>query len=209
MKISELQPKQGKIDIQAKVVAKGQIREFNKFGKPGMVCDAEIEDDTGRIKLTLWNEQTAMVNIGDLIEITNGYVNEWQGELQLTTGRFGTLRILEKTQEIKAILETQKQAGQAKQKMQPLQQQPQKKFNHEQSNEQSIKPRVHDDSITVNLKTVNLRDAPEYKKPTGSYSDDAENILEKSEDDEKNKKNKFYKKVSEYTELEIEEEYIE
>ena len=44
-------------------------------------------DGTGEIKVTLWNEDIDNVKTGDKIQITNGYVNEWQGELQLTTGR--------------------------------------------------------------------------------------------------------------------------
>ena len=44
--------------------------------------------------LTLWNEQIEKVKIGNKIAITNGYVGEWQGEKQLTTGKFGTLEVI-------------------------------------------------------------------------------------------------------------------
>ena len=43
--------------------------------------------ETGDIKLSLWNDDTARVKAGDKVKITNGYVSEWQGELQLTTGK--------------------------------------------------------------------------------------------------------------------------
>ena len=55
-----------------------------------------ISDASGTIKLTLWNEQIDQLNVGDKIKITNGYVNEWQGEKQLTTGKFGKMEVLEK-----------------------------------------------------------------------------------------------------------------
>ena len=33
---------------------KGDIREFEKFGKTGRVCNAIAKDATGEIKLSLW-----------------------------------------------------------------------------------------------------------------------------------------------------------
>ncbi len=96
MEITDLKPRQGNVEIVAEVTEKGEIREFNKFGKTGRVCTAKIKDPSGEINLTLWNEDIDNVNVGDKIKIENGYVNEWQGELQLTTGKFGKLEVLEK-----------------------------------------------------------------------------------------------------------------
>lgn len=95
MKISELQPRQGKVEIEAKVIEMGEVREFQKFGKTGRVATAKIEDDSGSISLTLWNDEIDKVKVGDKIKITNGYVNEFQGEKQLTAGRFGNLEVIE------------------------------------------------------------------------------------------------------------------
>lgn len=94
MKISDLQARQGKIEIEAKVIDKEEPRTFEKFGKSGKVCNAKIRDDSGEVKLTLWNEQVDQVKKGDRVRISNGYVNEYQGELQLTTGKFGKLEVL-------------------------------------------------------------------------------------------------------------------
>ena len=65
-----------------------------KFGKPGRVCNAKVKDDSGEITLTLWNDDIDRVKIGDKVHIINGYVSEWQGEPQLTTGRFGKLEVV-------------------------------------------------------------------------------------------------------------------
>ncbi len=96
MEIKDLQPKQGNVEVVGEVSEKGDIREFEKFGKSGRVCNAKIKDASGEIKLSLWNEQIEQVNVGDTVKITNGYVNEWQGELQLTTGKFGQMEIVSK-----------------------------------------------------------------------------------------------------------------
>ncbi|MBI2558719.1 hypothetical protein HYW20_05325 [Candidatus Woesearchaeota archaeon] len=98
MQIKDLKPKQGNVDITVDVVDIGDVREFNKFGKPGRVSTAIAKDETGDIKLTLWNEDIEKVKAGDKVHLTNGYVNEWQGEMQLTTGRMGKLEIIGKAE---------------------------------------------------------------------------------------------------------------
>ena len=53
-----------------------------------------IQDETGTIKLTLWNEQIDMVNVGDNVKIENGYVTSFKGENQLNIGKYGKLTVL-------------------------------------------------------------------------------------------------------------------
>ena len=95
MKIAELQPKQGNAEVVGKIIEKAEPREFEKFGKSGKVCNAKLQDDSGVITLTLWNEQVDQFQVGDNVKLTNGYVNEWQGEKQLTSGKFGNLEKFE------------------------------------------------------------------------------------------------------------------
>ena len=95
MNISELTPKQGNVNIIVEIVDMGDAREFTKFGKTGKVVTATVKDESGEIKLSLWNEQIDKVKVGDKVKITNGYVSEWQGEKQLTSGRMGTLEVVD------------------------------------------------------------------------------------------------------------------
>ena len=94
MEIKDLQPRQGNVEVVATIKSIEEPREFEKFGNPGKVANATIEDESGSMKLTLWNDQIGQVKVGDKIHITNGYVNEWQGETQLTTGKFGKLEVV-------------------------------------------------------------------------------------------------------------------
>ena len=96
MQIKDLKPKQGDVDIVVDIVDVGSPREFQKFGKPGKVANAVAKDETGDIKLTLWNDDIERVTSGDKVHLKNGYVSEWQGEMQLTTGRMGTIEIVGK-----------------------------------------------------------------------------------------------------------------
>ena len=97
MQVKDLKPKQGNVDITVDVVDVGEPREFNKFGKAGKVATAIAKDETGDIKISLWNDDADKVKAGDKVQITNGYVNEWQGEMQLTTGRMGNLEVVGKS----------------------------------------------------------------------------------------------------------------
>ena len=108
MEIKDLQPRQGKVDVLVEVVEVGEAREFEKFGKTGRVANATVKDASGEIALTLWNDDIDKVKVGNKVQITNGYVNEWQGEKQLTTGKFGKLEVIESEN---APTEQKKDAG--------------------------------------------------------------------------------------------------
>ncbi len=96
MEIKDLQPRQGNINLVVEVINKGEERSFQKFGRTGRVATATVKDDSGEIKLTLWNDEIDKVSVGDKLELKNCYVNEFQGEKQITTGRFGTIDVVEK-----------------------------------------------------------------------------------------------------------------
>jgi replication factor A1 len=57
------------------------------------VATATIADETGTVKLTLWNEQIDKVNINDTVVVENGYVTSFKGEIQLNVGRYGKLTV--------------------------------------------------------------------------------------------------------------------
>ena len=101
MAIKDLQVRQGNVDLIVDIVDVGEPREFEKFGRSGRVATAVAKDETGDIKLTLWNDQIDRVKAGDKVHITNGFVSEWQGEKQLTTGKMGKLEVVSESKEAK------------------------------------------------------------------------------------------------------------
>ena len=96
MKINELRLGMSSIKLKAKVVDVTEATEVRtKFGYRTRVASATIEDDTGKISLTLWEAQIDEIGEGDTIEITDGYVKEFRGELQLNVPRKGELKKVE------------------------------------------------------------------------------------------------------------------
>jgi len=90
-KVSELRAGQGNVNVIGVIKELGECRSFNKFGKELRVCNAVFSDDSGDIKLTLWNDDASKFNEGEKVKIVNGYVGEFQGEKQLTSGKFGQI----------------------------------------------------------------------------------------------------------------------
>ncbi len=95
MKINELKPRMGNVMLEATVDAVEEPRTMNKYGRTLRLANATISDDSGSIQLTLWNDQIDQVKAGSKIKIENGYVNEWQGKIQLTLGKFGKMAVME------------------------------------------------------------------------------------------------------------------
>lgn len=95
MNITDLQVGQGKVNIEVEVIDLSEPRTFSKFGREGRVATARVKDDAGEeIDLTLWNDSIDEVTVGDKVKIENGYVSEFQGNMQLTAGKFGTLTVV-------------------------------------------------------------------------------------------------------------------
>jgi replication factor A1 len=96
LKINELRDGMRRVDLEAKVVEKSDAREVRSryTNETYRVADATIEDETGTITLTLWNEQIDQVNEGDRVKIENGYIKSFRGQLQLNSGKYGTLTVL-------------------------------------------------------------------------------------------------------------------
>ncbi|MBI2597690.1 MAG: DNA-binding protein [Candidatus Diapherotrites archaeon] len=94
MKISEIQSRTSVPEVQGEIVSIGEARQFANERGSGRVCDAALKDKTGEIKLSLWNEQIDQVKEGSTVKIENGWCSEWQGQKQLSTGKFGKLTVV-------------------------------------------------------------------------------------------------------------------
>jgi len=93
LKINELKLGTNEINLTAKVVSVSEPRNVRtKLGYQTRVASATIEDDTGTIPLTLWGKQIDEIGEGDTIEIKDGYVTEFRGELQLNVPRKGEIK---------------------------------------------------------------------------------------------------------------------
>ena len=93
MKINEIKRGMSGVSVEGEVSDKSEPRRVSTRYGPRNVCDATLEDETGRIRLSLWEEQIDTVNTGD--RISAAYVTEFRNELQLSIPRSGKIEITE------------------------------------------------------------------------------------------------------------------
>ncbi len=95
LKINELKLGTSGINLTAKVVSISEPKNVRtKLGYQTRVASATIEDDTGQILLTLWGKKIDEINEGDTIEIKDGFLTEFKGELQLNVPRKGEIKVV-------------------------------------------------------------------------------------------------------------------
>jgi replication factor A1 len=95
MNIVDLKPGMRGVSISGKIESITEPRTVNlRAGGTAQVADATISDETGSIKLSLWDDQINMVKQGDMVSIENGYTQEFRGENNLNIGRYGKIKKL-------------------------------------------------------------------------------------------------------------------
>lgn len=91
MGLSTLRPGMEKLDLTVKIVAlKGPRKVETSYGMTHVLLEGEVEDESGRMDLTVWNEKInnmKMIDIGDEVRLTNCFVTSFRGVLSLNVGR--------------------------------------------------------------------------------------------------------------------------
>ena len=96
MNISDLRDGMRRVDAEGEIAEISEPRTVNlRTGDQARVADCMLKDDSGDIKLSLWDDQMAQVNQGSKLWLTMVYTNSFRGELRLNVGKFGKLEVLE------------------------------------------------------------------------------------------------------------------
>ncbi len=92
-RITDIQNGQQRVLVEGKVehISSSRTVISKKTGEELKVADVKLSDDTGSIKLVLWNEQIRQVKENITIRIEEGYVKEFRDELQLSIGQWGLI----------------------------------------------------------------------------------------------------------------------
>ncbi len=97
--IKDLRTGMKHVNLKAKILEVAEPkRVVTRYGNHASVAKALIADETGTIKLCLWNQQIAAVSVGDTIQIENAKVSTFRGERHMTlekNGRPLTLKTME------------------------------------------------------------------------------------------------------------------
>lgn len=93
-KVKDLTPNATNVDIEGVIESVGEPRTVNlKTGGQAQVAEAVLKDETGSIKLSLWDAQIKMVKANSVVEVLKGYVTSYQGTPKLNVGKFGSFGV--------------------------------------------------------------------------------------------------------------------
>jgi replication factor A1 len=94
--IADLRSGMKHVNLKAKVQEIPKPAQVHtQFGNTAMVVNAIVSDETGTIKLCLWEGQINTINLYDNIEIKNAQVCLFRGEKQVRLGKNGTLTVIQ------------------------------------------------------------------------------------------------------------------
>jgi len=83
------------IDVTAKIIEVPPIKPvITRWGSECYVSNVMIADETGSIRLSLWNKQIDKVRVGDEVELTNCSVSRFAGQPQLRLRRKSTMSVI-------------------------------------------------------------------------------------------------------------------
>jgi replication factor A1 len=101
-KIKDVKDGMGDLNLTGKVLEISEIRTFQrKDGSSGKVGNLLLGDDTGTLRVTLWDDKTEFLNqieYGDTVELINAYAREnaFTQKIELQVGNRSVIRKSEK-----------------------------------------------------------------------------------------------------------------
>ena len=98
--IADLKAGDKKVNIEVRLEKVGNTQTFNRDdGTAGTFCKIDVADATGKMKLTVWDEDVDLVQNtkeNAWLSLQNAYVKEYKGVKELTLGRYGSLEVVYK-----------------------------------------------------------------------------------------------------------------
>ena len=98
LEIKNILPKLRSLNLEARIVRIYPVREFNSKGRTGKVASLILGDETGTVRLSLWDEQTNLIDkleVDQPIEVFGAYTKEGMGGIELRLSKKGGVKMLE------------------------------------------------------------------------------------------------------------------
>jgi ssDNA-binding replication factor A large subunit len=95
-RVSELKANKQVERLELVVLRLYPRRLVNSSNFTGSLAAACGRDETGIVGIVLWGEQVKQVKTGDIIRIENGWCRSRNGELVVSTGRTGSLLVIDR-----------------------------------------------------------------------------------------------------------------
>ena len=92
--ISKLTVESRAVNVRFSVIKKGTPRQVTArvTGRPHLITEAVVGDESAIITLSLWNDDIDEIETGKTYELLNGYISMYDECMNLSKGRWGTIR---------------------------------------------------------------------------------------------------------------------
>ena len=91
--IAKLTVESRAVNVRFSVIKKDKPRQVTAraTGKPHLISDCVVGDESAIITLTLWNQDIDEIEVGKTYELQNGYISIYDECMSLSKGRWGTI----------------------------------------------------------------------------------------------------------------------
>jgi len=90
LNISDLKPGMSSVNIKVTVSEISEPKQITTGkGIEREILEVEVKDETGAMKLVLWDEKVIPLKVEDILQIENGFVTSFKGEWRINVGKYG------------------------------------------------------------------------------------------------------------------------
>ena len=89
MKVDELTPRTGRVNMPVKVLS---LEEPRAMDNGTMICEGLVGDETGTVIMSFWNDECEVVSSGMTIDLKDARANLVRGHMRISLGKKGSMK---------------------------------------------------------------------------------------------------------------------
>ena len=94
MKVDELTPRTGRVNMPVKVISLDEPRSMDNGT---MVCEGLVGDETGTVIMSFWNDEIEVAQADVVLDLKDARANLVRGHMRLSLGKKGSMKESNKT----------------------------------------------------------------------------------------------------------------
>jgi len=92
LNIHDLKPGMSSVNIKVTVSEISEPKHVaTGKGTKHEILEVQVKDETGTITMVLWDEKIIPLEVGDVLQIENGFVSSFKGEWRINVGKYGKI----------------------------------------------------------------------------------------------------------------------
>ena len=89
MKVDELTPRTGRVNMPVKVISLDEPRSMDNGT---MVCEGLVGDETGTVIMSFWNDEIEVAQNDVVLDLKDARANLVRGHMRLSLGKKGSMK---------------------------------------------------------------------------------------------------------------------